>query len=186
VPSNYTVTGYGYDSVHIASFAGLSPPFTPDFADGTGILPVAPTPTTQFTPFIDVSSNFSLNGLPTLQLTLYEDASKIRQYATIKTNRSTYISNMTIFHVPKPVFNILNIIDETLYNNTNIQGDDASFNPIGPISSGNLIVDTGVTLKYTDIMPGDQTFFALNPEHSNLIVLDEPIVIKANFSVKTK
>ena len=35
------------------------------------------------------------------------------------------------------------------------------------------------------VFPKD-SFFALNPEHSNVVVLDEPIVIQANFSVKTK
>lgn len=165
VPSNYYVIGYGYDATNVSSFAGLVPPFSPDFADGTGVIPVAPSPNTIIIPTLDVSSNFSLNGLPTLQLTLYEDASKINQYATIRTNRSTYISNMTIFHVPKPVFNISSMFDVSSNNTiTNVQGDDVSFNPVGPVSSGNLIVDTGVTLKYTNVLPGNETLFSLNPD----------------------
>lgn len=164
VPTNFVVNGYGYDSTLISSFAGLSPPFTPDFADATGIIPVAPSPSTSIPVTLDVSSNFSLNGLPTLQLTLYTDASKNQQYATIRTNRSTYISNMTIFHVPKPVFHVEHYLDASLIYAIDDQGDDASFNPVGPISSGNLSVDTGVTLTYTDVSPGDAVTFSLNSD----------------------
>ena len=164
-PSNYSVNGYGYDVTNVSSFAGLNPPFSPDFVDGTGIIPTAPGPSTTITPTLDIVSNFSLNGLPTLQLTLYENPSKITQYATIRTNRSSYISNMTIFHVPSPVFNIRSIFDNSLNNTiTNVQGDDASFNSVGPVSSGNLIVDTGVALKYTNVLPGDATLFSLEPD----------------------
>lgn len=160
--SNYVVTGYSYNSSTVGSFYTVNPAFSPDFVDGTGIIPVAPSPQSALLNlFIDISSNYSLNNLPTLQLDISVDSSST-PFAIIKTNRSSYISNMTIFHVPKPVFHI---------NETNVQGDDASFNPVGPVSSGNLVVDTGVALKYTNIMPDNMTSFTLNPDKIGVSLL---------------
>jgi len=169
--NNYIVNGYTYNSTQIASFDFNNTPtfpFTPDFATGSSVFPEAPTFDVQYlTTYKDISYNAQNN----VTINLYKDATKAVKYATIFAGTQTFVSRMTLFHVPKPVFVAHQLYGEIFDSGLiYLQGDDANFsvNPAPPhvgISSGHLIVDSGVVIDYSNIQQVNDTgLFTLNTD----------------------